>query len=221
MQGYDSVAIQADVELGGTDQTFNLLVGRDVQRAHDQEPQVAFTMPILPGTDGDRKMSKSFGNHIGLTDPPEEQFGKTMRIPDSLLAAWYRLVWEREPPPGEPMELKLELARFLVTRSHGREAAARAEAHFTRVVREGRAPDEVPEAHVRADGETVYLPRLLVEHLGVASTSEARRLIAQGGVKLDGETVTDVEVDAGRLDGVLVQAGKRRFARILLSPPTA
>ncbi len=222
MQGYDSVAVEADVELGGTDQLYNLLMGRKVMAAYGLEPQVALTTPLLLSWDGE-KMSSSVGNNIPLTAPPEEQFGRTMRIPDARLPEWYRLVLESGDGglPGDPLEAKLRLARFIVARSHGEEAARAAEDHFTRVVREGRAPDDVPEVVVRADGDTVYLPGLLVEHLGVASTSEARRLIAQGGVKLDGETVTDVEVDAERLDGALVQAGKRRFARIFLSAPTA
>jgi tyrosyl-tRNA synthetase len=162
------------------------------------------------------------GNNVPLTAAPEEQFGRTMRIPDELLGEWYRLVLESDDDPvaGDPMGAKLRLARFVVARSHGTEAAEAAEAHFTRVVREGRAPAEVPEVTVAADGGTVYLPALLVD-LGVASTSEGRRLIAQGGVKLDGEPVTELEVPASRLDGALVQAGKRRFARVSVRPETA
>ena len=155
MQAYDSVAIEADVELGGTDQLYNLLTGRDVMEAYGLEPQVALTTPLLLGSDGE-KMSKSKGNTIGLTDPPEEQFGKTMRISDEALAEYYRLVMETDPPPAgaDPLEAKLALARFIVTRSHGEEAAAAAEAHFTRVVREGKAPDEVPEVVLEAGTET-------------------------------------------------------------------
>jgi tyrosyl-tRNA synthetase len=214
MQAYDSVAVRADVELGGTDQLYNLLTGRDVMEAYGLEPQVALTLPLLLGPDGE-KMSKSKGNAIGLTDAPEEQFGRTMRISDELLPDWYRLVMEREPPAPDvdPMEAKLELARFVVRRSHGEEAARAAEAHFTRVVREGRAPDDVPEVFVARDA-TVYLPAILVQHLGVSSTSEARRLIAQGGLRLDGEPVADIELSPERLDGALLQAGKRRFARL-------
>jgi tyrosyl-tRNA synthetase len=165
-------------------------------------------------------MSKSKGNTIGLTDPPEEQFGRTMRISDDLVPDWYRLVMEAEPPgpDADPMEAKLELARFVVRRSHGEAAARAAEAHFTRVVREGRAPDDVPEVVV-AGGASVYLPAVLVEHLGVPSTSEARRLIAQGGLRLDGETVEDIELPPDRLDGALLQAGKRRFARLRVAAP--
>jgi tyrosyl-tRNA synthetase len=157
-------------------------------------------------------MSASRGNYIGLREAPEEQFGKTMRIPDSLLEQWYTLVMEAEPPAGDPLQAKLELARFIVRRSHGEGAALTAEEHFTRVVREGAAPDEVPEAVLSGDGE-IHLPALLVEHLGIASTSEARRLISQGAVKVNGEPVSDLDLPLESLDGALVQAGKRRFMR--------
>jgi tyrosyl-tRNA synthetase len=214
MQAYDSVALEADVELGGTDQLYNLLAGREVMQAYGLEPQVAMTTPLLLGSDG-RKMSASLGNYIGLADPPEEQFGKTMRISDELLPDYYRLVMESDVDPGalDPMEAKLELARFVVRRAYGDEAAVAAEAHFTRVVREGRAPDEVPEIVLADVGGTVYLPQLLVDHLGVSSTSEARRLIAQGGVTLNGSPATNIEVPTASLDGALLQVGKRRFAR--------
>src|SRR5215210_1560990 len=146
MQAYDSVEIEADVELGGTDQLYNLLAGREVMEAYGLEPQVALTNPLLLSSDGE-KMSSSLGNNIPLTAPPEEMFGRTMRIPDDLLAEWYGLVWERELEPGtDPMEAKLALARFVVERSHGADAATQAEEHFTRVVREHQAPDDVPEA---------------------------------------------------------------------------
>jgi tyrosyl-tRNA synthetase len=214
MQAYDSVAIQADVELGGTDQLYNLLAGREVMQAYALEPQVALTTPLLLGTNG-QKMSASLGNYIGLTDPPEEQFGKTMRISDELLPDYYRLVMESDEDPRklEPMEAKLELARFIVRRSHGAEAARRAEAHFTRVVRERQPPEDVPEADV-PEGDPVHLPALLVELFGIASTSEARRLIGQGGVKLDGAVVTDLDVPRISLAGALLQAGKRQFVRL-------
>jgi tyrosyl-tRNA synthetase len=213
MQAYDSVAIQADVELGGTDQLYNLLAGRDVMQAYGLEPQVALTLPLLLGTDG-RKMSASLGNYIGLSEPPEEQFGKTMRISDELLPDYYRLVMESDIDPGtlEPMAAKLELARFIVRRSHGEEAALQAEAHFTRVVREREAPDEVPEADL-PDGDPIHLPALLMTCAVVTSTSEARRLIAQGGVKLDGTVVSDLDVPRAALAGALLQAGKRQFVR--------
>jgi tyrosyl-tRNA synthetase len=213
MQAYDSVAVEADVELGGTDQLYNLLAGREVMQAYGLEPQVALTTPLLVGTDG-RKMSASLGNYIGLAEPPEEQFGKTMRISDEQLPEYYRLVMESEEDPRklDPMEAKLALARFIVGRSHGEEAATRAEAHFTRVVREGKAPEEVPEADVPAD-DPVHLPTLLVELFRVPSTSEARRLISQGGVKLNGDVVSDLDVPRTALGGALLQAGKRQFVR--------
>jgi tyrosyl-tRNA synthetase len=213
MQAYDSVAVESDVELGGTDQLYNLLAGREVMQAYGLDPQVALTTPLLIGTDG-RKMSASLGNYIGLAEPPEEQFGKTMRISDEQLPEYYRLVMESDQDPRmlEPMEAKLALARFIVARSHGPEAAERAEAHFTRVVRERQAPDEVPEADVPAD-DPVHLPTLLVQLFRLPSTSEARRLIAQGGVKLNGDVVSDLDVPRGSLGGALLQAGKRQFVR--------
>jgi tyrosyl-tRNA synthetase len=211
MQAYDSVAIEADVELGGTDQLYNLLAGREVMEAYGLDPQIALTTPILDSWDG-TKMSSSVGNNIPLTAPPEEMFGRTMRLPDEQLPEWYRLVWERELPAGEPLEAKLALARFIVARSWGEEAARAAEDHFTRVVREGQVPEEVPEEPL-PEGDPLHLPALLVERLGLGSTSEARRLIAQGAVKVDGEVVSDVDLPRERLAGALVQAGKRRFVR--------
>jgi len=214
MQAYDSVAVQADVELGGTDQLYNLLAGREVMQAYGLEPQVVLTTPLLLGFDG-RKMSASLGNYIGLADPPEEQFGKAMRISDDLLPEYYALVMERLAPSGDPLEAKLELARFVVTRSHGEEAARGAEEHFTRVVREGRAPEDVPEVALPAE-DPVHLPRVLSRELGM-TTSQARRLIDQGGVRLDGDQVTVLDVPAERLRGALLQAGKRRFMRFAAS----
>jgi tyrosyl-tRNA synthetase len=212
MQAYDSVAVEADVELGGTDQLYNLLAGREVMAHYGVEPQVVLTTPLLLSWDGE-KMSSSLGNNIPLLDPPEEMFGRTMRIPDAMLEEWWRLVAERPVPGGDPLQAKLELARFIVRRSHGDQAAREAEEHFTRVVREGQAPEEVPEVAL-PEGDPVHLPAVLTAALGVASTSEARRLIAQGGVKLDGEPVTELDVPRERLQGRLLQAGKRRFARL-------
>jgi len=212
MQAYDSVAIEADVELGGTDQLYNLLAGRDVMAAYGLEPQVVLTTPLLLSWDGE-KMSSSVGNNIPLQAAPEEQFGRTMRISDEQLPQWYELVMEQPAPVGDPLEAKLALARFIVERSHGAEAARLAEEHFTRVVREGQAPDDVPQAPL-PDGDPVHLPAVLVEALGVASTSEARRLISQGGVRVNGEVVSEVDVPRAALAGALVQAGKRRFARL-------
>jgi tyrosyl-tRNA synthetase len=211
MQAYDSVAVEADVELGGTDQLYNLLTGRDVMEAYGLEPQVVLTTPLIESWDG-TKMSGSKGNYIALVEDPNEQFGKTMRLPDEMLPDYYRLIMEQQPPKGDPLEAKLALARFIVTRAHGADAAAAAEEHFTRVVREHQAPEEVNEAAL-PPGDPVHLPALLVEHLGLGSTSEARRLIGQGGVKVDGEPVAELDLPRDRLDGALIQAGKRRFMR--------
>jgi tyrosyl-tRNA synthetase len=211
MQGYDSLAVEADVELGGTDQLYNLLMGREVMQSYGLEPQVALTVELLLSWDG-QLMSQSKGNYMGLAEAPEEQFGKTMRISDEQLLQWYELVMEQPAPGGDPLEAKLELARFIVTRSHGEEAAQAAEEHFTRVVRDRRAPEDVPEV-LLPNGDPVHLPAVLVE-LGIPSTSEARRLIAQGGVRVNGEAITEVDVPRATLEGALVQAGKRRFARL-------
>src|SRR3954451_19881406 len=177
MQAYDSVAIEADIEIGGTDQRFNLLAGRDVMPQYGLEPQVVVTFPLLVGTDGELKMSKSRGNYIGITDPPEEMFGKTMSIPDKALPQWWELLVGGEHP-GDPMSWKLELARRITGRGHGPAGAAAGEAHFTRVVRRHEAPEEVPDVALPA-GDPVHLPALLVQGLGIASSSEARRLIQQ------------------------------------------
>jgi tyrosyl-tRNA synthetase len=212
MQAYDSVAVHADIELGGTDQLFNLLTGREVMAAYGLEPQVALTVAYLDSWDG-TGMSASRGNYIGLKEPAEEQFGKTMRIPDELLDQWFQLVLEQDGTPDvDPMEAKLALARAIVARAHGEEAARVAEEHFTRVVREGRAPGDVPDAKLPA-GDPVHLPSVLAAEFGL-STSEARRLIGQGGVKLNGETVSDLDVPRATLEGALLQAGKRRFVRL-------
>ena len=210
MQAYDSVAVEADVELGGTDQLYNLLMGRDVMEAYGLEPQVALTVEYLDSWDG-TGMSASRGNYIGLKEASEQQFGKAMRIPDSLLPQWYRLVMQREDVPDDPFQAKLELARFIVRRAWGEDAVAGAEEHFTRVVREGQAPEDVPRIELKSS-ESTHLPALLVEHLGVSSTSEARRLISQGAVKVDGKVVHALDVPTAVLDGALIQAGKRRFA---------
>ena len=216
MQAYDSVMVEADVELGGTDQLFNLMLGREIQAAFGQPSQVVMTMPILSGVDGVQKMSKSLANQIGVADPPEEQFGRTMRIPDDVLGEWYRLLAPTAPPPaGHPGEDKRRLAALIADRFHGDGAGALAEAHFNRVVRDRGVPDEMPE--VRVPAGVVHLPALLVDGLGLASRSEARRLIAAGGVSLDGEAVSALDLDAGDLAGRVLKAGKRRFARLL--PP--
>jgi tyrosyl-tRNA synthetase len=214
MQAYDSVAVEADVELGGTDQLYNLLTGREVMEHYGLEPQVVLTTPLLLSWDG-QKMSSSAGNNIPLTAPPDEMFGKTMRIPDELLPDWWRLIAEQEPPAAEPMEQKLALARVIAARSHGAEAAQEAEDHFTRVVRRHEAPPEDKIDELALDGDDpVHLPKLLAEGGLAASTSEARRLIAQGGVKLNGEPVTELDLPRERLAGALLQVGKRHFARL-------
>ena len=210
MQGYDSVAVEADVELGGTDQLYNLLTGRDVMEAYGLEPQVVLTTPLLVSWDGE-KMSSSLGNNIPLRMAPEDQFGRTMRISDDQLAQWYELVLEQPAPAGDPLEAKLELARAIVRRSWGEEAARRSEEHFTRVVRRGEAPEEMPE--VVLEEETVHLPQLLAGAFG-QTTSHWRRVIDQGGVSADGRRVDGYDLPATELDGAVLQAGKRRFLRL-------
>jgi len=211
MQAYDSVAIEADVELGGTDQLYNLLAGRDVMEAYGLEPQIVLTTPLLLSWDGE-KMSSSVGNNIPLTMAPEEQFGRAMRISDAQLSQWYELVREQPPPTADPLEAKLALARFVVTRSHGEAAAKEAEAHFTRVVREGKAPEDVPETPL-PEGDPVHLPAVLAAAFGM-STSEARRLIGQGAVQVDGVVASQLDLPRTQVENALVQAGKRRFVRL-------
>jgi tyrosyl-tRNA synthetase len=215
MQAYDSVAIEADVEIGGTDQRFNLLAGRDVMPAYGLEPQVVVTYPLLVGLDGELKMSKSRGNYIGITEPPEEMFGKTMSISDDLLPHWWDMLVAEPEHPTDAFAWKLELARRITARWHGPEGARAGEEHFTRVVRHHEVPADVPEVAL-PDGDPVHLPVLLVERLGVASTSAARRLIEQGGVKVNGEPASALDVPREALAGALVQVGKRRFARLTL-----
>jgi tyrosyl-tRNA synthetase len=223
LQGYDSVAIRSDVELGGTDQKFNLLFARDVQRTHGVPEQSIVTMPILPGIDGKQRMSKSLGNYVAVTDPAEEMFGKLMRIPDTALGTYYELLLG-EPAPGEdPLAAKRALARRIVERFHDSAAAEAAEARFDTVHVAQEIPDDVPEVvldegtgvNSEGDGE-VHLPALIAAAFGI-STSEARRLIAQGGVKLDGESVPPDRLDLplGELGGRVLQVGKRRFARLV------
>jgi len=209
MQAYDSVAIEADVEIGGTDQLYNLLAGRDVMQHYGLEPQVVITYPLLVGVDGDEKMSKSRGNYIGITDPPQEMFGKTMSIPDRALPQWWTMLVGDADRPDDPMEWKLELARRITRRWHGNEGATAGEEHFTRVVRRHEAPEDVPEVTVRDD--RVHLPALLTDRFG-HSTSHWRRVVDQGGVKVDGGPVSGYDVAAR--DGMLVQAGKRLFVRL-------
>ena len=216
MQAYDSVAIEADVEIGGTDQLYNLLTGRDVMERYGLEPQVVVTYPLLVGLDGAEKMSKSKGNYVGISDPPEEMFGKTMSIPDEALPQWWELVAGGGERPASPLEWKLELARRITARWHGEEGARAGEEHFTRVVRRHEAPAEVPDATFEAGGGPVYLPTVLQSAFG-RSASHWRRQIDQGGVKVNGEPPAGYELEAGALDGALVQAGKRQFVRLHLA----
>jgi tyrosyl-tRNA synthetase len=216
LQGYDSVAIEADLELGGTDQKFNLLFGRDVQGAYGQKPQSIMTMPILVGTDGVQKMSKSLGNYVGVTDAPEEMFGKLMSIPDEAMAEYYRLLLGSEQPEGPPNEAKRQLGRRIVDRFHGEGAGAAAEEHFNRVFVQRGVPDEIPswdiDPYAGSEREIILLPKLIGSGFELSS-SEARRLIQQGGVRLDGEPVPSdtLEMPRGELDGKVLQVGKRRF----------
>jgi tyrosyl-tRNA synthetase len=214
LQGYDSVAVAADVELGGTDQTFNLHMARSIQQAYGQQPQIVLTMPLLTGTDGVQKMSKSLGNQIGVTEPPDEIYGKTMRIPDEQLAPWYSLL-VGEDPPAElgPRDAKRALARRLVGRFHGEAAAAAAETAFDRVFVAHELPAEIEDATVPAADGSIHLPAVIAEHFG-RSRSEARRTLAQGGVRLDGEVVRELDLPAAAIDGRVLQLGKRHFRRL-------
>jgi tyrosyl-tRNA synthetase len=219
LQGYDSVAVEADVELGGTDQKFNLLFGRDIQVAYGQKPQSILTLPILVGTDGVQKMSKSLGNYVGVTEAPEEMFGKLMSIPDEAMEQYFRLLLGVEVSAGPPNEAKRELGRRIVERFHGNGAGEAAEEHFNRLFVDRGIPDEMPEVSLAdfaagRDG-IVHLPQLMAENFAISS-SEARRLIQQGAVKLDGEPwpadALDGEVE--KLGERVLQAGKRRFLRL-------
>jgi tyrosyl-tRNA synthetase len=219
MQGYDSVAVAADVELGGTDQTFNLLLGRDIQRAYGMPEQAIMTMPILVGTDGEQKMSKSLGNQIGVMEPAGEIYGKTLSIPDPALGDYFRLLLGRPPPDDLPArDAKRLLARELVARFHSPADAERAQAEFDRVHVHGGEPEQIDELPFAAAGGPVHVPELIAEAFGV-SRSEARRLIAQGGVQVDGVVLDEVDVAADRLDGRVLRVGKRRFRRLVAAAP--
>jgi tyrosyl-tRNA synthetase len=216
LQGYDSVAIRADVELGGTDQKFNLLLGRDIQRAFDVPEQAILTMPLLPGTDGKLRMAKSLGNYIGVSEPPEEIYGKTLSIPDDALGIWYELLLGIEAPPElGARDAKRALAHALAARFYGPDAADAAEQEFDRVHIDRKAPEDIPTVTWPAGQPEVHLPALLELAFGV-SRSEARRSLAQGGVKVDGKTIGDGSLDlpAADVDGKVLQLGKRRFARV-------
>jgi tyrosyl-tRNA synthetase len=215
MQGYDSVAIEADVELGGTDQEYNLLAGRDIQQAYGLEPQVALTTPLINGPNGVQKMSASLDNYIGISDPPADMYGKAMSAVDELMPQYYQLVLDSdEPPPSDPYIAKREFARRLVERWHGAEAAAEAEAGFDRMFKEKRATDDAPVLPL-PETDPVHVPALLADNGLAASRGEARRLITQGGVHLDGVPLAPAELDVPRtrLAGVELRVG-RRFARV-------
>jgi tyrosyl-tRNA synthetase len=227
MQGYDSVAMKADVELGGTDQKFNLLVGRELQKDYGQEPQVILTMPLLEGLDGRDKMSKSLGNYVGIAEPPQEIFGKLMSISDDLMWRYIELLsfeplstvkkWKEEVAAGaNPRDVKVRFAKEIVARFHSRQAAERAQADFDQRFREGAMPEDMAEVTVKAPEGGILISHLLKQAGLTPSTSEAQRMIDQGGVKLDGERVSDksLKLMAGRT--VTAQVGKRKFARITL-----
>jgi tyrosyl-tRNA synthetase len=226
VQAYDSVALRADVEIGGTDQLFNLLLGREIQRAYGQVPQIVLTLPLLEGTDGAQKMSKSLDNAIAFRDSPEHIYGRVMSIPDVLLGRWIRLLrqpeWGDLPqlcagdplPEGNPRDLKATLARRLVERFHGSEAAAAAETHFERVFRRREVPEEVPEVPIQCDSPAGLRIGDLLRAAGLAASgAEAKRLVAQGGVSVDGHRVADVGATVAPGEH-LIQVGKRRFARV-------
>lgn len=228
IQAYDSVALKADVELGGTDQKFNLLVGRDIQREYGQEPQIVITLPLLEGLDGVQKMSKSLGNYVGIDEPPPIMFGKLMSLPDSLMLRYYELLSDISPDDlaklardlesgaKHPRDAKEELAREITARYHGAAAAEQAAREFVKVFREGGLPEVIEEVVLAAATANVWLPKVMVEAGLAGSTSEGRRLISQGGVQVDGEKITDInaEIQAGRT--FLLQVGKRRFKRVTL-----
>jgi tyrosyl-tRNA synthetase len=229
-QGYDSVALEVDVELGGTDQLFNLLVGRHLMREHGQEPQVVMTLPLLEGLDGVEKMSKSLDNYVAVEDEPFEMFGKLMSISDELMWKYWLLLTDRSESEidGErqrvaagdrhPMEVKKELARSVVAEFHSADAAAAAQVEFERVFSSRRLPQDIPDVYVDVDGDSILLAKALVVAGMATSNSEARRLISQGGVKLEGAVVEDINrvLDADASDSTLVQVGKRKFARLHL-----
>jgi len=217
MQAYDSVATDADVELGGTDQLYNLLMGRHVMEYYGKMPQCVLTTPLLVGADGEKKMSKSLGNYIGVTDPPGEMFGKTMSIPDPLMRDYYRLILDREPPEAPPVEQKRELARSVVRAFHDDNAVAIAEKHFDTVTGRG-IPEDAPEVRLPPDAEVWIVD--LVTRAGFAKTNgEARRFLRGGAVRLDGEVVRNEQLSlkTAALDGLVLQVGKRRYAWLVSS----
>jgi tyrosyl-tRNA synthetase len=228
VQGYDSVALRADVELGGTDQKFNLLVGRELQREYGQEPQVVLTMPLLEGLDGVQKMSKSLGNYVGIDEPPQEMFGKLMSISDILMLRYYellsdlsvaalgRLKADLEQDALHPRLAKENLAKEMVARYHGQAAAEEAARQFAAIFREGALPDEIEEMSLAVAEKAVWLPKLLHQAGLTGGTSEARRLIQQGGVQVDGDKVSNVDLELPAGQTYLLRVGKRKFRRVLL-----
>jgi len=216
LQGYDSVAVEADVELGATDQKFNILLARDVQQAYGVEPQSVLTMPILPGVDGVQKMSKSLGNYVGVDEPAEDVYGKLMRVPDEVMPVYYDLLLDTPLDTARSArDAKRAMARTLTARFHGERAAAAAEERFDTLYVRRELPDEVEEFAFTANGEAVHVPALLADAFGI-SRSEGRRLLAQAGVRLDGEVLGERHLDmpADELDGAVIQLGKRRFKRL-------
>ncbi|MDQ4130568.1 MAG: tyrosine--tRNA ligase [Actinomycetota bacterium] len=216
LQGYDSVKVRSDVEVGGTDQKFNLLLARHVQQAYGVPPQSILTLPILPGLDGSQRMSKSARNYVGVAEPADEVFGKLMSVPDAAMAPYHDLLLDGPPDPAlSPRDAKRAMAGALTARLHGRDAARRAEEHFDRLHVRREAPEDIEAVKITSEDGNVHLPAALREAFGV-SASEARRLLSQGGVKLDGASLDRDELDlpADRLDGAVLQLGKRRFRRI-------
>lgn len=226
MQGYDSVAVRSDIELGGTDQIFNLLIGRDIQRAYGQEPQVVLTMPLLVGTDGVQKMSKSYGNYIGISEPPREIFGKIMSIPDDLMWTYYELLSDltieeigelkEELVLGKlhPKLAKENLAMEIVERFYSEEDAAGARDEFERIFAKKGRPDEIEEKTIKANGDTVSLVDAIVEAGLCPSKSEARRMISQNAVEVDDEKISDIRAELKTTSEHLIKVGKRRYAKI-------
>jgi tyrosyl-tRNA synthetase len=224
-QGYDSVAVEADIELGGSDQLWNLMMGRTVQERYGMDPQVALTLPLLVGTDGTQKMSQSLGNYIGVEDDPSEMFGKTMSLPDEAMDHWFRLAADIDPDRVDqimsdvaagsmhPNQAKRLLARSVVALYHGEDVASAAEDEFDQVFKHGGVPDEIDSFAVPA-GETVNLPALIRDAFG-GSGSDARRLLQQGAVRVAGDQITDQEVDRDRLVGQVLQVGKRKFVKLV------
>ncbi|MGH2907572.1 MAG: tyrosine--tRNA ligase, partial [Solirubrobacterales bacterium] len=207
LQAYDSVAVRSAVELGGTDQKFNLLLGRDIQQAYGQKPQAVLTMPILPGVDGVRRMGKSLGNHIGVTEPPEEIFGKTMSIPDEVMPLYYDLLLGAEPSAGAPpVQQKRDLAKAIVARFYDAGAAEAAENHFDRLFKSHDLPDEIEDFSLGGLDGAVHIPKVIADAFGI-SNSEARRLIEQGGVSLDGSQVSSLDLLSKDLDGKVIKVG--------------